>query len=440
MTHYEAQELKFRCDPEYATNHSCPVLRTRHDMQRQSCWSVAEKVEMIDTCFQGWTCPPIYVINHLELTEVAPDGEDHVFDGAHKLEAVFEFMAGKFPLKATPTSCAEIKEHTGKFFEALPLPLKTKIRKYRFVFNVIDDETAHDPERLRTLWQRLNRAGKKLNSYELEIPVIRPLIVEVLKPGCDLFKGTVFFPKEESHRGDLEQRLEVVLAMADMAEPTMGSQTALIAEWHATRLGDTMAKRTESVTTHGGEWREILLRAHKMLEDLRQLNVFCDATTGEPDLDDTLRKTELPFVLGRLARRFPTIEAFRSQKVVIATRLRADIFSKTVQALSLALGGTGRNGTFQKMLFKYVDRIVSDLAGIVQRRLFTKTEKTAKLKAQGGLCAACNTPILKHQLKDGDHVVEWSEGGETTMENLQILHRHCHQAKTAAGGAGSSAV
>jgi len=144
MTQCEAQELKFRCDPEYATAHSCPVLRTRHDMQRESCWSVAEKVEMIDTCFQGWICPPIYVINHLELTEVAPDGEDHVFDGAHKLEAVFEFMAGKFPLKATPTSCAEIKEHTGKLFEVLPLALKTKIRKYRFVINVIDDETAHD--------------------------------------------------------------------------------------------------------------------------------------------------------------------------------------------------------------------------------------------------------------------------------------------------------
>jgi len=433
MTQCEAQELKFRCDPEYATAHSCPVLRTRHDMQRESCWSVAEKVEMIDTCFQGWICPPIYVINHLELTEVAPDGEDHVFDGAHKLEAVFEFMAGKFPLKATPTSCAEIKEHTGKLFEVLPLALKTKIRKYRFVINVIDDETAHDPERLRTLWKRLNRAGKKLNSYELEIPVIRRLITDVLKPGCDLFKETVFFPKDESHRGDLEQRLQVVLAMADMAEPVMASQNALILEWHATRLGDTMVKRTESVATRGSEWREILSRGYKMLDDLTQLNVFSDAA-GNFDIAEALRKTELPFVLGRLARRFPTIEAFRSQKAVIAARLRDDIFRKTPEAMLAITGGTGRNGTFQKKLLKYIDDIMCDLAGVVQRRLFTKAQKTAKLKEQGGACAACKEPILKHQLMDGDHVIAWSEGGATAMENLQILHRHCHQAKTATAG------
>jgi len=438
MTHVEAQELKFRCDPEYATAHSSPLLRTRHDMQRESCWSVAEKVEMIDTCFQGWICPPIYVINHLELTDIAPDGEDHVFDGAHKLEAVFEFMAGKFALKATPTSCMEIKEHTGKLFEALPLALKTKIRKYRFVINVIDDETAHDPERLRTLWIRLNRAGKKLNSYELEIPVIRPLIVEVLKPGCDLFRGSVFFPRDESHRGDLEQRLEVVLAMADMAEPVIKSQPALIVAWHAARLGGTMVKRTESVAAHGSEWRDILARTYKILDELTQLNVFCNAA-GEPDISEGLRKTELPFVLGRLARRFSTIDAFRSQKVAIAARLRSNIFSKRPEEMIVATGGgVTRDGTFQKKLLKYIDDIVCDLAGIVQPRLFTKAQKTVKFKEQGGVCAACKEPILKHQLMDGDHVTAWSEGGATAMENLQILHRHCHQAKTATAAAAVS--
>ena len=46
-----------------------------------------------------------------------------------------------------------------------------------------------------------------------------------------------------------------------------------------------------------------------------------------------------------------------------------------------------------------------------------------------GLCKACDKKILAHHLFDGDHVIEWSEGGETTLENLQILHRVCHQAK-----------
>jgi hypothetical protein len=428
MSYYEAQELNFRRDPEYVTKHSYPLLRTRHELQRESCWGLSEKVEMIDTCFQGWLCPPIYIIKHMESTGIVPDGEEHVFDGAHKLESVFEFIAGGFALKSTNTACKEIKENDGKYFADLSLELKNRIRKYRFVVNTIDDETAHDPERLRTLWKRLNRAGKKLNSYELEIPVIRPLITAVLNPAAELFKHTALFTKDKSHRGDLEQLLQVLLALIDIPEPEFSSQNALILQWHTTELGPTMVERVAKVAEKGGFWMEGLTRCHKILEELTQLNVFCDAD-GNSDIAEALRKTELPFVLGRLARRFERIEQFRSQKQVIAKRLREELFSKSPQDMLARIGGTGRNGTFQKKLLRIIDRIMDELAGCVQPRLFTKAQKKERLKEQGGLCTLCEEKILAHHMVDGDHVTEWSEGGATTMENLQVVHRNCHQAK-----------
>jgi len=425
----EAQELHFRCNPEYATQHSYPLLRTRHDKQREQCWNISQKVDMIDTCFQGWTCPPIYILKHPGRTDTVPDGEDHVFDGAHKLEAVFEFINGGFPLKATATACKEIKEHSGKYFVNLPHELKNKIRKYRFTINTIDDETACDPERLRTLWRRLNSSGTKVNSYEMEIQSIAPLITTVLKPAGERFKGTVLFPKDSSRRGDLEQMLQVLLALIDIPEPESASQNALILAWHTKELGATSVDFTAKVAERGTEWFENLVRCHKILEELTQLNVFCDSD-GNSDIAGALRKTELPFVLGRLGRRF-TIENFRSQKVAIARQLRDEIFSKSPEEMLALIGGTGRNGTFQKKLLWMIDRIVDAFVGIVQPRLFTKKQKKAKLKEQKGLCAACDQKILAHHLFDGDHVMEWSAGGLTSMENLQILHRTCHQAKIA---------
>ena len=124
---------------------------------------------------------------------------------------------------------------------------------------------------------------------------------------------------------------------------------------------------------------EGLTRCHKMLEELTQLNVFCDAD-GNSDIAEALRKTELPFVLGRLARRFERIEQFRSQKQVIAKRLREEFFSKSPQDMLARIGGTGRNGTFQKKLLRIIDRIVDELAGCVQPRLFTKAQKKERLK------------------------------------------------------------
>ena len=429
----KAISLKLRRDANYANEHSCRRLVTRPPQQRAPCWSDADKVEMIDTVLRGWVCPPIYIIPRPELVDSCPEGEDHVFDGAHKLEAVFDFMDDKFTLKATATSGAILRENDGHKFSELPRVLQEKVRTYRYQINNVDEETAGDPDQLRVLWERVNKAGKKLNKYELEIPVIAPLIKHVLNPAGEVFKETIFFPKKVSMRGELEQRLQVLLALADIDEPRISSQNSLVQGWHVAALGSTMAEREANVVKHAERWKGVLVRCHKMLKDMEQLNVFCD-DEGVITVQDALIKTELPFVLGRLARKFVRIEDFRSQKTKVAAVLKAKIFSKTPQELLIILGGTGRNGSYQKKVLGFIDGIIEELAAGIHPRLFTREQKESKLKEQGGCCAACGKKILAHHLMDGDHVREWSAGGETTMENLQILHRHCHQEKVGAAG------
>lgn len=392
---------------------------------------------MIDTCARGWTCSPIYIIPRLDRIDTCPRGEDHVFDGAHKLEAVFEFIDGKYPLKYSADSAKTgyLKDYNGKKFDDLPIDIQDAIYKYRFHINIVDAETASDPDLLRILWERVNRSGKRLNKFELEIPLIAPLLEQVLTPATlSLFTGTVLFSGSKSFRGSLEHMLQVILAIADIPDAQYPSQTALIQVWHRTCLGDTMEKRIASVAENADRWKAALVQAHKMMTDLEQLNVFSSGDTI--DIADAQRKTELPFVLGKLLRRFAKIEDFRSQKVAIAAKLRTEIFGRTpVQMLQL-LGGATRDGTFQKKLLRHIDAVVFDLSTAVQPRLFTVKQKKAKLAEQGGLCAGCGQKILKHQVADGDHVVAWSEGGATTLENLQILHRHCHQQKTAFSSSG----
>jgi hypothetical protein len=428
-----ANMLRLRRDAGHAQEHQLRRLITRPPMQRKPCWSDQDKTDMIDTCVRGWICSPIYIIPHPDRIDVCEYGEDHVFDGAHKLEAVFDFIEGKYALKYSADSLqtAYLKEYNGKRYDELPRATQDAIRRYRFNINIVDAETAADPDMLRVLWERVNRSGKRLNKFELEIPLIAPLLDQVLTPALPLFTGTVLFPREESFRGSLEHVLQVILALGDIPDAQFASQMALIQAWHRTCLGATMAKRVASVTENADRWKAALHQAHKMMEELVQLNVF---SSGDAvDIADAQRKTELPFVLGKLLRRFPRIEEFRSQKVAIAAKLRAELFGRTPVQMLQHLDADARNGTFQKKLLRYIDGVVLNLAGAVQPRLFTKAQKAAKLKEQGGICVGCGEKILKHQIADGDHVVAWSEGGETTAENLQILHRHCHQQKT--GGA-----
>lgn len=436
MTDVEVEtaiSLRNRRDAVYASDNACRVLRTRHGKQRQACWSETDQNAMIDTCLRGWKCPPIYLITRTDLTGECDQGEDHVFDGAHKLEAVFDFIDGKFPFRAD----RRFAELDGKRFGEMPRDVQERIKKYRFHINHIDEETAGDPDELRVLWERVNKAGVRLNAYELEIPVIEELIQKVLQPVGKGFMGTVLFPKSASKRGSLEQILQIILAVHDLNDDgSFSSQNALVRTWHATRLGTTMAERVANVEKNEAGWADVLIRCQKMMADLDQLNVFRNADTGAVDVADALLKTELPFVLARFARRFPRIEDFRSRKVEIAARLRAEIFSKTALQMMSEMEVRGRNGTYQRKLMRLVDGIALTMAEQVQRRLFTAKQKETKLREQGGNCAACGKPVLAHQLADGDHVVAWVDGGATAMENLQILHRHCHQVKTAAAGGG----
>jgi RNA-directed DNA polymerase len=56
------------------------------------------------------------------------------------------------------------------------------------------------------------------------------------------------------------------------------------------------------------------------------------------------------------------------------------------------------------------------------------------LMAQKGRCAMCNLYFKAGDLIEFDHKIPTRLGGKNTIENLQALHRHCHDRKTAVDG------
>lgn len=56
------------------------------------------------------------------------------------------------------------------------------------------------------------------------------------------------------------------------------------------------------------------------------------------------------------------------------------------------------------------------------------------LKKQKGKCAYCNNYFKDGDILETDHIIPKSKGGTDKYENLQLLHRHCHDKKTANDG------
>lgn len=60
--------------------------------------------------------------------------------------------------------------------------------------------------------------------------------------------------------------------------------------------------------------------------------------------------------------------------------------------------------------------------------------QTKLLKAQKGRCTWCHLPFDEDSILEVDHVIPKALGGKDFYTNLQLLHRHCHDAKTRTDG------
>lgn len=58
------------------------------------------------------------------------------------------------------------------------------------------------------------------------------------------------------------------------------------------------------------------------------------------------------------------------------------------------------------------------------------TRVTKLLKSQKGKCKWCNEQFLFDDVLEVDHIIPRTKGGKDTYQNLQLLHRHCHDTKT----------
>jgi RNA-directed DNA polymerase len=63
-----------------------------------------------------------------------------------------------------------------------------------------------------------------------------------------------------------------------------------------------------------------------------------------------------------------------------------------------------------------------------------KSRVGSLLKVQRGKCAYCGLLLRDGDMMEVDHIIPRVLGGDDTMKNLQLMHRHCHDQKTARDG------
>lgn len=66
---------------------------------------------------------------------------------------------------------------------------------------------------------------------------------------------------------------------------------------------------------------------------------------------------------------------------------------------------------------------------VLSVRAFSDKDKRTKYEQQNGICPICGQHYEIEEMQ-GDHIVEWANGGRTTLDNLQMVCHSCHKELT----------
>lgn len=392
-------------------------LVVRGPRQRKNSWTDKQRMAMLDSILTGFQCT-VYIIQDMPGMRKC----DEVFDGAHKLETVMDFVQNKFRIKKVKTDMinwekSKLSGMVGKRYDDLTDQEQLIFDNYEFIVNIIPPDIANDPDQLTSLWIRLNNSGNQVNEYEIYIQIYHTFCQFLSAQAAPWF-GTVIYKKRESLRGELEIELMKLLALSEQnIYAKFLSQLDIYRQWLKIKFGNETSKVDEVFLTKEAELTKRLKHLHTVYEFLKQKNVF-----KQPTNELTRR-----MVIGRIAYWCDTTAKLThcSEPIIEYATM---ILTTPVDVLMKRLGRTQPNAKYHCLVLDMIDRDIKDI--VTQRddpRFFTPTMREKKLEEQGGNCWWCTDPILPGQKREAHHIIPYRDEGKTTFDNLAILHTECHK-------------
>lgn len=125
--------------------------------QRHSVWTPTERRYFLDTIFNGYPCPPLFLYKTLSDEGVSTY---HVVDGKQRLETIINFAENKMSLSAEMAD----EGLAGKKWKAIDIDQRRKFWNYQLAVELLDSV---DNAFVKEIFDRYNRTSKNLERQEL---------------------------------------------------------------------------------------------------------------------------------------------------------------------------------------------------------------------------------------------------------------------------------
>lgn len=381
-------------------------IDTNPDYQRPAVWTRAQKQLLIDSMIREYDVPKFYL--HKTGTKTFD-----VVDGQQRLRTIWEYFHGDFALAkdAEPVDGIEIK---GQKYSELDDDIKDKIDSYNLDFVVLDGITEDE---IREMFLRLQN-GTSLKAQEKRNAM----------PGKmgDFVRATAkqdFFTKV--HFTNSRFTHDLIAAQMILLSLTKGicniKDKDLNTMYETYRDFDAASAEAKNVTKILDYLNTMFPSKAPELKRYSVISLFILIMDMMPTYDIRNRELDIAkwFIEFEAARATDELKAPEDQdpKLVIYHE-RVSNSSDTLDSL-----------TYRHNFLK--ESLLSNVMNLPQKdpkRNFDEAQRQVIFRRDKGICKCCGKECEWNDW-EADHIVPWSKGGETKVENGQVLCPSCNSKK-----------
>lgn len=339
------------------------------------------------------------------------DNSLSVIDGQQRITSITRFLYNDFKL----SGLEELQDLNGKYFKELEKDNQRLIKQTTIHSIVISKKSQ---ELKYEIFARLNQGSTKLKPQELRNCIYRGPFNKMIE---SIAKGNSTLPilfHEENKRKQYQEYILRFFALRDFNN-------------YASSLKKTMnLYMQKNQNANDDEIATLKKLFNSKIDIVKQIfgnNAFCSYDRQNNVLTNKFSGSIYDSLM-------VACSLFDNHSLMVhADELRTnfeDVKINNSEYQDYTYAGTGsKSRVIGRIMFIY--NLFNDIIGgnNSQRRTFTLDEKLELWNNSNHICPYCNQQILNIDDAEVDHVIAYSNGGETIIENAQLLHRHCNRKK-----------
>lgn len=414
---WQAKDFSIR---EFKSMQEDGDLILQPNYQRKYVMDIKLASRLIESIIMDVPIPVIYLAEET-------DGTYSVIDGQQRLTSFISFISGKFPDSNDfiLTGLKVYHELNKKTFESLDKDLQNKIKKTTLHTIIIKRESNEDIK--FEIFERLNTGSIKLNEDEIRNTIYRGNFINLLAEleENDLFHNLV-------KRENLKKRMiyrGMILRFFALSEKTYLNYKHNMKQFCNKELRDNQYMSKEKQ----GEYRERFKKCVELVKIVFGENSFRRFMPGDDQNPNGKWSTQRVNLALFDIQMCGFVNYEKNQVISHADELREALIhlmsnnEEFINAIEIKTNDRNILTKRFKIWFETLEKIMGDPKR--ELRIYPYSIKK-ELFQEDQTCKLCTQQILAIDDAEVDHILPYSMGGKTVIENAQLTHRFCNRVKS----------